>query len=432
MRKRLLLLVVISDLLVLIVLAVSVLPLTSSRVLQDQESRMRGQIMTVVQYLFDNTPTPEETEAFLATVDIHEGTRIGVASKDGAVGRGADRFAGQRTGNGPPPNTPISKVEKLYPWFFYEIDGDRVGSQAVTNSDRSWIVDGVITADLLKSEERARWLLIGFYYVLALGVSLIAASLIARRLVKPVRAAVATAEALGRGELRTPLPTRGPPEVVALGTALQALGGRIERLLESERERSAHLSHTLRTPLTVIGLEVDRLKGTTELDLSHLEEGLADLEHSLDEVIRRSSRTRTDGVSLHCDARRVLLGHLTYWEKLADLQGRITSQEITPQPSTVSLSEQDLGTVLDALLSNVFRHTASTAAYRARLQHVGRYAELEISNAGDERESAVPGSTGIGLLAARATIESAGGSFELRTADDGGVRVTLMLPLVAP
>lgn len=431
MRRRLLLLVVVSDLLVLIVLAISILPLTSSKVLEDQEARMRGQILTVVAFLFENSPTPEETAVFLQTVDIHEGSRLGVLGPDGVVGRDAARFDHivDRT---PPPGLRVSNVAKLYPLFFTEPNGDRIGTQAVTNTSSSWIVEGTITAGLLRSEEVARWLRISFYYLLAFGLSLLVADVISRRLVRPLQRAVVAADAIGRSELRADVPTSGPAEVVALGKSLQSLGGRIERLVDSERERAAHLSHSLRTPLTVIALEVQRLQATTTLDLGNLQHGIDDLERSLDDVIQQSRQTRIDGLDLHCDAATVLRRHLDYWGKLAALQQRIVDEDLAPGSFPVGLSEQDLGLVLDALLSNVFRHTGTGTGYAISLRARDGKVELSLSNSGSPTDSRNLGSSGIGLRVARGAVESAGGTFTATSTPGDGLHVLLTLPLIAP
>ena len=105
---------------------------------------------------------------------------------------------------------------------------------------------------------RARTILVVLALVLFIGCVLVA-DLLARSLTRPLDAVGAAAERLARGDLDTRVEPEGTHETREIARAMNRLATRIGELLAAEREQVADLSHRLRTPITVLRLDVESL-----------------------------------------------------------------------------------------------------------------------------------------------------------------------------
>lgn len=253
----------------------------------------------------------------------------------------------------------------------------------------------------------------------------VVALLIARRLSRHLDAAAVTADRLAHGELRARLPDEGPPEVRRVGDALNRLAGRIEDLLQFERETAADLSHRLRTPLTAVRLDVEALPPSPGKD--ELEDHVAQLERTLTAVIRAARRPQREGALPSCDAAAVATDRFEYWAALMEDQGRETSVTVEVQEgATVRCAAEDLSAALDALLENAVAHTPEPTPVSVVVADLpdGNIA-VDVRDRGPgvpadalERGRSDRGSTGLGLDIARGCAEASGGRLELLTIDD--------------
>ncbi len=196
--------------------------------------------------------------------------------------------------------------------------------------------------------------LLGVGLVLVL-TAVVVARVVARAMSRPIVEAAAVAERLADGELDARVEPSGPREVEDLGRGLNRLGDRIEHLLASERELIADLSHRLRTPITALRLEVD---GLTDRELaSRLEERVDTLAGSVDAMIRAARRPVRSAVP-RCDASEVVAARVAFWSVLAEDQGRTVDSSVAGEPCAVPVDADELGAAVDALIENVFAHTA--------------------------------------------------------------------------
>jgi signal transduction histidine kinase len=440
MRRRLLLLSALSSALFLAVLAIAIVPLVHSRVTEDLDQHLRRQVLSAAAFILDDAPSDAQMSAYLTQIDNTNGTYLGVksGSTNAALGKDAAGIsqrwpADYRKGGA---SLPRSIQPLLDPRFYTTETGDHIASLGVFTGTQGWIVEGTVTRHLITTKQVEHWLFNAGFAIAALLISLAGADLLARRITRPITAAVRAAESIGNGNLSAPFPTNGPPEVLNLGRALHHMASRIERLLTGERQRAADLSHRLRTPLTVLALETHRLRpqlADRPEQLRRVTDSIAELENGLDQLIREFQDTRENGVPERSDAAQVLRNHSTYWSAVAQTQGRPVQLDIETDVAPVAIAADQLGVVLDALYSNIFRHTAPGAGYRASIRTTHDIAIIELADDGSTcRATPEPdpprfGSTGRGLALARSIIEATGGTLNITDNPSTGRTVTITL-----
>ncbi|WP_440099598.1 HAMP domain-containing sensor histidine kinase [Streptosporangium sp. H16] len=268
------------------------------------------------------------------------------------------------------------------------------------------------------------------------GLGVLVGDRLARAVIRPITALAGVSHRLAAGDLSARTVPDGPPEVQAVGVALNHLAERITGLLAEERESAADLSHRLRTPLTGLRLEAESLADLEES--ARIEARVDALERAVTSVIteaRRRGRERAE-----CDAAAVTGARVAFWSVLAEDQSRHFTLDLVPGPLPVGVAADDLAACVDALLGNVFAHTPEGVSFSVRLEATGGGALLTVADAGpgfatpdpSQRGESGAGSTGLGLDIARRTAESAGGSLSLGASPEGGASVILFLPAVTP
>jgi signal transduction histidine kinase len=258
-------------------------------------------------------------------------------------------------------------------------------------------------------------------------VSLLAADLLARRVVRPLGRLADTAHQLTDGQLDARATPGGPPEVVELATALNRLAQRIGELLAAEREMVADLSHRLRTPITALWLDSEALSHPGEA--SRLAAHVQALERTVDDIIREARRPIREGVRPAADIVAVVSDRVAFWSVLAEEQGRSVSLRLPRRPLRVRVAPVDLTAAVDALLENVFAHTPEGAGMWIQVTDLpegGASLLVEDNGPGlprasvDARGESDAGSTGLGLDIVRRTAEASGGRLVLGNTGWGG------------
>ncbi|MHA3703062.1 HAMP domain-containing sensor histidine kinase [Jatrophihabitans sp. YIM 134969] len=290
------------------------------------------------------------------------------------------------------------------------------------------------TAELTQGVVRI-WVVLGVLGVLLFAAALLVADRIARGIARPVVELAGVAGELEGGDLAARVDPAGPREVHDVGVALNRLARRITDLLAAEREAAADLSHTLRTPVTALRLEAGSLADDTER--VRIQGAVDDLDRAVDAVIREARRPVLEdlGEDPRADAVEVVRTRLTFWSVLAREEDRAVSSDLPDAPVFVRVAAPELGSTLDALLGNVFAHTAPGTAFGVDVREVGDAVEVVVGDDGPGLASADVltrgesggGSTGLGLSIARRTAENAGGGLTLRRRPTGGLEVVLTL-----
>jgi signal transduction histidine kinase len=271
-----------------------------------------------------------------------------------------------------------------------------------------------------------------------IGVSVLVSDRLATRITRPARALAAAAAALGEGDLSARSAPAGPPELVATGHAFNLMAERLSRLISAERVMAADLPHRLRTPLTALRMNAASLGPGRAADETRL--AVARMEQEVDLLIR-AARRPAPGEPSGCDAAEVLRDRLGFWSALAEDQGRPCHLTGADGPARVPVPRSDLAAAADALIGNIFRHTAEGTGFAVTL-HAGHDIVLVFfADAGPgigdpdaalRRGSSGAGSTGLGLDIARRVAESTGGALKIDRSALGGAQVQLWLRTGAP
>jgi signal transduction histidine kinase len=296
---------------------------------------------------------------------------------------------------------------------------------------RTFVPDAELTAGVARS-----WLVLVLLGVGLLLVCLLVADRLARRLTRPLSAVAGVSHQLAGGDLDARAGTDGPPEVRQVSAGLNLLANRITELLAQERATVADISHRLRTPLTVLRIDVESL--TDAEARVRLVADLDAVDRTVDDVIREAERPARGEVA-SCDAARVVTDRIGFWRVVAEEQRRKVAVSVVDEPAPVKASRADLAACVDALVGNVFMHTPVGTALSVSLhRRPGGGACLVVSDDGPgmpegpvlRRGNSGAGSTGLGLdIVARTATRSGGGVWAGRSWSGGAeVRVDLGPP----
>ncbi|MEU9645033.1 HAMP domain-containing sensor histidine kinase [Streptomyces sp. NPDC048188] len=262
------------------------------------------------------------------------------------------------------------------------------------------------------------------------------------RMVQPARRLVDGAHELGEGRLGARVPVEGPDELRRAAVAFNSMADQVVQLLANERELAADLSHRLRTPLTVLRLNAASLGDGPAAEQTRA--AVEQLEREVDTIIRTARdakpQTAAAGPGAGCDAAEVVRERMAFWSALAEDEGRKWRVAGADRPVRIPVARADLAASLDALLGNVFRHTAEGTAFAVDLHNGEDAVIVLVSDAGAGiadpeaamargRGSGTDGSTGLGLDIVRRMAESTGGDVRIGASVLGGTEVRIWIQL---
>ena len=295
------------------------------------------------------------------------------------------------------------------------------------------VIRVIINSGVVNQEVLISWAIIAALGLGLLALAILVANRLARRLLRPVNALVYTAEELEAGRLATRVDIARPPELREVGQALNRLAGRIRELLAAERESVADISHRLRTPIAALRLEAEQLTDPDERNT--MTAGVDSVSRELGHVIQEARRPMREGLGACCDAAAVVRERTEFWSVLAEDQHRKMRVNVPPEPVPVKVAASDLAAAVDALLENVFAHTAEGVPFdvlivKSSNGHSGASLIVTDHGAGFPDASTVlhrgtsgAGSTGLGMDIVRRTAEASGGRVVVENLPAGGARV---------
>ncbi|MFE2097163.1 ATP-binding protein [Streptomyces sp. NPDC059468] len=380
------------------------------------------------------TTDRDKLERVVASAGADSGMAVHLPAADGraALDLGRQRAA----------HRDIEAVRKLGRASTTSVGGGSTLLQPVALSSGTAVVEVYVPESEVSNGVGTAWaVLAGVGLALIVG-SVAVADRLGVRMVRPAQRLVEGAHELGEGKLGARVPEEGPNELRLAAVAFNSMADQVVQLLANERELAADLSHRLRTPLTVLRLNAASLGGGPAAEQTRT--AVAQLEREVDTIIRTAReakpQTAAAGPGAGCDAAEVVRERMDFWSALAEDEGRKWRVAGVERPVRIPVARADLAAALDALLGNVFRHTAEGTAFAVDVHNGEDAVIVLISDAGPGisdpeaamargRGSGSAGSTGLGLDIVRRLAEATGGDVRIGSSVLGGTEVRIWFQL---
>ncbi|MFJ9863276.1 ATP-binding protein [Streptomyces sp. NPDC101165] len=380
------------------------------------------------------TTDRDKLERVVASAGADSGMAVHLPAADGgaALDLGRQRAA----------HRDIEAVRKMGRASTTSVGGGSTLLQPVALSSGTAVVEVYVPESEVSNGVGTAWaVLAGVGLALIVG-SVAVADRLGVRMVRPAQRLVEGAHELGEGKLGARVPEEGPNELRLAAVAFNAMADQVVQLLANERELAADLSHRLRTPLTVLRLNAASLGGGPAAEQTRT--AVAQLEREVDTIIRTAReakpQTAAAGPGAGCDVAEVVRERMEFWSALAEDEGRKWRVAGVERPVRIPVARADLAAALDALLGNVFRHTAEGTAFAVDVHNGEDAVIVLVSDAGPGipdpeaamargRGSGSAGSTGLGLDIVRRLAEATGGDVRISSSVLGGTEVRIWFQL---
>lgn len=257
-----------------------------------------------------------------------------------------------------------------------------------------------------------------------------------RRMTKQLERLKLAVEALGEGDFKTRVETKGCDEVSSLANSFNLAAARVESLLQAHKQLLANASHELRSPLTRIRLAMEM---QAERPIPELQEearkDISELDQLIEEILL-ASRLDASREPLHVD-------DVDLAAMLAEECAR-TGAQCEAVPLNLCGDERLLRRMLRNLLENARRHGGDDV--QASLRKEAGQVVMQVCDNGkgiaaEERERIFEpfyrpagsrekeGSYGLGLSLVRQIAQRHGGSVRCVPGQTGGACFEVKLPL---
>lgn len=283
---------------------------------------------------------------------------------------------------------------------------------------------------------------------LAAGAGGLVALWLSRRISEPLRAMSTAASAISCGDLDAHVAIPREPDLAAIARSFNLMADSLAERFRRERQFAGHVSHELRSPLTVIIGAADAISERTAMLDDHgarsvqvLSDAVREFEKILADLIE-ISRYETNSVSLQVG--EYDLGALLATLASRHLGGRedLVVGAKGADGITVLVDARRASACFKNLVDNADRYGRGLSAVRASID--AHTVSIHVDDAGrgvpeGERstifEPFVRGSrtagtrgSGLGLTIVREHVRVMGGRVDVGTSPEGGARFSLVLP----
>lgn len=307
-------------------------------------------------------------------------------------------------------------------------------------------------AEVLRIEWVGLYEYLALYYTIIVALVTLGLALILLRWVKPLyrdlEALTAAAQRVGDGDLGARARVGRASLVEPIAGAFNAMGERVERLLESHRDLEQGVAHELRTPLAQLKFDLELARESDdaaerEARFEAMGRDVADLEELVNELLLLANLRQAPPYAPKEIPARVLVEDVI---RRAKDEMRATGREVEIQPpaqlpETFTCDGKFLARALVNVVRNAVRHASARGAMTVEREgartvvHVDddgpgiapedrdRVFEPFIrAEPGRERET---GGVGLGLAIVRSVAEWHGGAARVGTSPLGGARVSI-------
>ncbi len=283
----------------------------------------------------------------------------------------------------------------------------------------------------------------------------IAAVLLASTISGPIRRLRRTTDEVAAGDLDARADEHeGPAEVRQLASAFNTMTAQVERLLQQQRAFAGDASHQLRTPLTAMRLQLERVTALFDDDPQrarrNLEEAGAELERMqrlVDGLLVLARVDEREVVTEEVDIGRVVAERVDMWASLGLERG--ISVEAARGATTPGLEVRAVPHGVEQALDNLLDNAISIAPTGSRIElaverdesrrwvdvHVldqgPGMSEEQLAHATDRfwRAPDAPHTgSGLGLAIVDHLLRAGGGSLHLANRPTGGLDACIRLP----
>lgn len=260
---------------------------------------------------------------------------------------------------------------------------------------------------------------------------------------RPVRAVLDGVAAVRAGKMRRIDQTNVPEEVAPLVDEVNALLDAQDRDMVRARDRAADLAHGMKTPLTALGADIDRLRKRGQNDIADdIAELALRMGRHMDRELARA-RLRHGRVSNPVPIARHIDAILRTVRRTPKGSEITLDQEISGQP-TVLVDPDDFNDLIGNLVENALRHANQRVLVTA-IQN-GNWTTISIQDDGSgmdgthlatarERGSRIDSSgsgAGLGLAIVADILAVCGGRLDLGRSPLGGLDAKMTIPAGSP
>lgn len=240
----------------------------------------------------------------------------------------------------------------------------------------------------------------------------------------------------------TNLPAAAPSEVAPLVEEVNALLAERAAEIERSRNRAADLAHGLKTPLTALAADAQRLREKGETGIAGDIESVGGLmrRHIDRELARARIRGAARGGGALCTPLLPAIQRLAETLRRTPGGERVAIAVDVGAALSVPMDREDLTEVMGNLLENAVRHARARVRVDAREAPgfvevdvgddgpgVPEGLRLAITERGGRLDESGPGA-GLGLAIVRDVLDAYGGSLTLGEAELGGLRACVRIP----
>ena len=291
----------------------------------------------------------------------------------------------------------------------------------------------------------------------ALAVSVVAGRLLSQAALRPLRLIQKTAARIGSGNLGERIPISGATdEISSLALLLNQTFDRLEASFEQINRFSEEASHEIKTPLSLIRLNVERLAGREDMAApwrEALHDAIEEI-HRLDKLVERLlflSRAQAGEVSLLAVEQdpQPFIAHFSQDAMVLAEAAGVTYEEVANESGWVFFDAGHLRQVLFNLLTNALRATSPPGMVTVRSEIRDGYWRVTMEDDGvglppdkceaiferfvriDPHLQPSPArGAGLGLAICRSIIELHHGRIHAEPGTDSrGLRVVFALPV---
>lgn len=326
------------------------------------------------------------------------------------------------------------------------VDGQMVGTLLFTTQDMSGYSD--LERQFLSAVNRAILWAVG----VVAAAALVAAVLLSRQFVGPLRQLIAASRAMAQGDLAQRVEIRSGDEIGELGQAFNQMASDLQAAEAQRQQMTADIAHELRNPLSVIRGNLEALlDGVYPADAEHLEPIYEEtiLLQRLVEDLRLLSLADAGQLRLtHTD---VDLGALLNaiadsTQAIAEDKGIALQVNVPREPLILHADADRLRQVIGNLVSNALRYTPGGGAVTLGAVRDGGLVRVSVADTGpgiapadlphvfdrfyrgDAARDRASGGSGLGLSIARALVKAHGGDIGVESTPGQGTKFIVSLP----